>query len=212
MLTAMWSFALVAGLVTLTPGLDTVLVLRTAARESRSAAFAAAVGINLGVLVWAVAAAAGISVLLTASRTAFDVVRGIGAAYMLWLGAAMIVNVVRGRSHPSMSSAATEQSGGTRWTWFRRGLLTNLLNPKIGAFYVALLPQFIPPGTNPVAAGLLLGLVHNVEGLAWFTLLILAVARISAWIMRPRVQRTIDAVAGTAILGFGLKLGLSRSA
>ncbi|AKT51202.1 LysE family translocator [Arsenicicoccus sp. oral taxon 190] len=206
---AVASFAVVAGLMTLTPGLDTALVLRTATRRGRRAAAAAALGISAGVLVWAVAAAVGVSALLTASATAYAVVRYGGAAYMLWLGVGMLRAAWRGESH--QPDEATVRTGSTAWAAFRQGLLVNLMNPKVGAFYVALLPQFIPQGDSAGLVGALLGLVHTAEGMVWFALLILAVDRMRGWLARPAAQRWIDGVAGTAVVGFGLRLGLSRA-
>ena len=233
MIGALVSFSVVAGLMTITPGLDTALVLRTAARGTRRAAFATALGINSGVLVWALAAAVGVSALLTASETAYTVLRFAGALYMLYLGARMIRGAMRGEAVENDADAAVAGDapgrGGTAgrpaaregtargraaredgtWRYYRQGLATNLLNPKIGAFYVALLPQFIPPEANAAAMGVLLGLVHNVEGLVWFTALILAVRMMSGWLRRPGVQRGSDAVAGAVAVGFGVKLALS---
>lgn len=212
MVTAVLSFALVAGLVTMTPGIDTALVLRTAASRARGAAFAAAAGISAGCLVWGVAAALGVSALLTASTVAFDVLRVVGAGYMLYLGVRMIISAFRGaHEDPDPASAEVAGRGQGRWQYFRQGLLTNLLNPKVGAFYIALLPQFIPADQAPAAAGALLAAVHGAEGLLWFTLLILLVDRMSAWLKGPKVRRAIDTVAGLAVIGFGVKLATTRA-
>lgn len=208
MLAAVTSFALVAALLTITPGLDTAFVLRTTARHGRAAGFAAAAGIHTGILVWAIAAAVGVSALVAASEVAFTVVRVAGALYMLYLGARMLLAAVRGSGDDPLATGGSSVAG-TPWRFYRQGLTVNVLNPKIGVFYVALLPQFLLPGEPPALMGLVLALVHNVEGLVWFSLLILAVARMGTWLRRPRVQRGIDAVAGTAIVGFAAKLGLS---
>ncbi len=199
-------FAVVAGLMTITPGLDTALVLRTAATGSRREAFACALGIGAGVLTWAVAAAVGASALAAASQVAFTVLRYAGAAYMIWLGARMLLAAFRGGAHRADDAPSPQRSAGGA---FRQGLFVNLLNPKIGAFYLALLPQFPPEGESPLVMGVLLGLVHNVEGLLWFAGIILAVDRMRPLLARPRVQRGIEAVAGSAVVGFGLRLGLT---
>lgn len=95
--------------------------------------------------------------------------------------------------------------------FYRQGLLANLMNPKVGAFYVALIPQFIPPETPALAAGSLLGLVHVVETLLWFGLIIVAVHWMKDFFARPAVQRWTDAVAGTVITALGLRLALAPS-
>lgn len=204
--TSLLAFAVVAGLMTITPGLDTALVLQQASRFGPRVALASALGINLGVLVWAIGATLGISALLAASEVAYTVLRLAGAAYMVWLGARMLWEAVRGREVEHAPGAATST---TALAAFRKGLLVNLMNPKIGAFYVAVLPQFLPVGVNPVLAGALLALVHNLEGLVWFALLILAVDRARSLLARPVVQRWVDGVAGAVIVGFGLRLALS---
>lgn len=205
---AILSFALVAGLMTITPGVDTALVLRTAATRGRAAGFAAALGITSGVLVWAVAAAVGVSALLAASHTAYTVLRVAGALYMVYLGVRLVVAALRRPGAPVDEAAARRPAGA--WTAYRQGLVVNLLNPKIGAFYVALLPQFLPPDVPPAIAAAVLALVHNAEGLLWFALIILAVDRARAWLARPRVRRGLDLVTGSTIAGFGIALGLTR--
>lgn len=208
MTSAIIGFAVVAGLMTLVPGIDTALVLRTAVVQGRGPAFAAAAGISLGVLVWGVAAALGVSALLAASQLAFDVLRWAGAAYVVWLGVSLIVKAARGQHLDLADGRVTSESARTA---FRRGLVTNLLNPKIGVFYVAVLPQFLPDGVPAAAGGAGLALVHVVEGMAWFTLLILATHVLRAWLGRPSVQRWIDRITGGVLIGFGLKLALSRA-
>jgi threonine/homoserine/homoserine lactone efflux protein len=88
----------------------------------------------------------------------------------------------------------------------RAGLLTNLLNPKVGVFYVALLPQFVPAGSDPLLVGLLLAAVHGALSAVWFLLLISLATALSRWLRRPTTVRVIDGVTGTALVGFGVRL------
>ncbi|AEV81655.1 lysine transporter LysE [Actinoplanes sp. SE50] len=203
---AVLSFALLGALLTITPGLDTALVVRSAVTMGRGPAFATALGINAGALVWGAAAAVGVSALLTASAVAYTVLRVVGAGYMLYLGVRMIVSALR---KPAVTGEVAVASAATWWNTFGRGLLTNLLNPKFGAFYVAVLPQFIPAGSPPLGAGLLLALVHDLEGLLWFTLLIFGARAARGFLARRTVRRTVDAGTGAVLIGFGLRLGLS---
>lgn len=207
-MSALVSFALVAGLITLTPGLDTALVLRTAARRGRRAGAAASLGIVTGLLVWGVTAAVGVSALLTASETAYTVVRYLGVAYMLWLGLGMLRSTLRGGGQQP-HSAPDEIRG--MWTYYRQGLLVNLMNPKVGVFYIALLPQFMSAEAPPALMGVLLALVHVTEGLIWFALLIVAIERMRGLLQRPTAQRAIDGVAGLAVTGFGIRLAFTRT-
>jgi threonine/homoserine/homoserine lactone efflux protein len=204
---AVLSFAVLGALLTITPGLDTALVLRSAITMGRGPAFATALGINAGALIWGAAAAVGVSALLTASETGYLVLRLAGAVYMLYLGVRMIVGALR-RSGSTPVGRPVPKTPST-WNTFGRGLLTNLLNPKIGAFYVAVLPQFIPAGTSPLGMGLLLALVHDVEGLIWFTAIITGAGALRGFLARRRVQRAVDAGTGAVLVGFGVKLGLS---
>ena len=90
--------------------------------------------------------------------------------------------------------------------WFVRGLLTNLLNPKVGVFYVTFLPQFIPAGVSVTLFSMLLAAIHAAEGILWFCLLTLATRPLSRWLRRPLVAQTLDRAMGTAFVGFGLGL------
>lgn len=209
---AVVSFAAVAGLLTIIPGLDTALVLRAAISNGRRHAFATAAGVNAGVLVWGAAAAVGISALLAVSTVAYTVVRLAGAVYMIWLGVGMLRAAVRRHSGPHLPTPQPATDTPTSvWRSGNRGLLTNLLNPKIGAFYVAVLPQFLPPHASHLAVGLLLAAVHDLEGLIWFTAIICTAAKARRWLSRPSAQRTVDAITGTTLVGFGLRLSLSST-
>jgi threonine/homoserine/homoserine lactone efflux protein len=207
---AVLSFALLGALLTITPGLDTALVLRSAVTMGRAPAFATAIGVGTGALTWGVVAAVGVSALLTASETAYLVLRIAGAVYMIYLGTRMIVGAVRRSSDPA-DVPDTGPRSPTIWNTFGRGLLTNLLNPKFGAFYLAVLPQFIPPGDSALGVGLLLAFVHDLEALVWFTAVITGAQALRGYLRRRSVQRAVDGGTGAVLIGFGLKLGLSRT-
>ncbi|MFE4970592.1 LysE family translocator [Kitasatospora sp. NPDC056651] len=204
MTTALWSFALVVGLLTLTPGLDTALVLRTSALGRRSQAWGVVLGIQTGTLIWGTLTSAGVTALLTASQVAYDILRWAGAAYLVWMGIGML------RDRGGRAAAEEEpEEGGFAQGW-RRGTLTNLLNPKVGVFYVAVLPQFIPAGAPHFAAGVALTCVHVVEGVLWSTVLVGFAQALRGWLRRPAARRLMDRVTGTVVVGFGLKLALTN--
>ncbi|MFJ8433209.1 LysE family translocator [Kitasatospora sp. NPDC094019] len=207
MTTALWSFALVVGLLTLTPGLDTALILRTSALGDRRQAWGVVLGIQTGTLLWGALTSAGVTALLTASRLGYEVLRWAGAAYLVWMG----VGMLRSRAHAEPEdgpAAAGARAGGLASGW-RRGALTNLLNPKVGVFYVAVLPQFIPAGAPHFAAGVALTCVHVVEGLLWSTVLVGFAQALRGWLRRPATRRAMDRVTGLAVVGFGVKLAVS---
>jgi threonine/homoserine/homoserine lactone efflux protein len=202
------AFTFVTVLLTITPGLDTALVLRTAAVEGTRRAMMAGLGIALGCLCWAVAASMGLGALIAASQSAYNVLRVVGAAYIAWLGGRMLWYAI---AHKVVDvQIARSTSGDAGKSWLLRGFLTNILNPKIGIFYVSLLPLFIPPHTNVAAFSMLLGLIHAAESLAWFWLLTSAVKPLARWIVRGTVAKWFDGVTGTVLITFGGLLLLKR--
>ncbi|MGU1538126.1 LysE family translocator [Pseudomonas aeruginosa] len=205
--TAILGFTLTALLLTLTPGLDTALVLRTAAVEGGRKAMRAGGGIVTGVLIWGLIAALGLGAVLAVSRLAYTLLQIAGAAYLLWLGWKLISGALKSR--PTLPADDPPLVRGERW--FLRGLLTNLLNPKVGVFYVSLLPQFVPADVPVVAFSVLLAGIHAAMGLLWFAALVLATRPLARWLRRPTVMRSLDALTGLALMGFGLRLALSRS-
>ncbi|VXC13358.1 LysE family translocator [Arthrobacter sp. 9AX] len=210
-MTAVLSFALVAGLLTLVPGLDTALVLRSSISKSRSFAFATALGINTGAMIWGVAAAVGVSALLAASELAYRVLTLAGAAYMVWLGASLLWKSLRKEQvSAAPSDAAGELISGKKdlMKGWLTGTGTNLLNPKVGVFYIATIPQFIPAGASPLLTGIVLAGVHCLLAMVWFTLLIFGTGYAARWLKGARSVRIIDSITGTVLVGFGVKLAL----
>ena len=200
------AFAVAAGLLTITPGLDTALVLRTAAAEGWRRASAVAVGIGLGCLAWGAAAAFGAGAVLVASQTAYTILKWAGAAYLVWLG----VNLLRNPRASFDTGAGEASPSGGLAAALAKGFWNNLLNPKVGVFYVSFLPQFIPTGASPAAFGLLLAGVHVVMGLTWAGGLILATAPIARALRKPGVVKWLDRVTGGVFVAFGVRIALER--
>jgi threonine/homoserine/homoserine lactone efflux protein len=204
--TSLIAFTAAAGLLTMTPGLDTALVLRTAASEGPRRAALAGLGIVAGCFVWAAIVAAGLGMLLEASRLCYIALRWIGAAYLMWVGYRML-------RHPRSSSfvpgAPNESTGHTA---FVRGALTNLLNPKVGIFYVSFLPQFIPSDVAVAPYTMLLGGIHALLGAIWFMCLIMATRPLSAFLRRASVVRILDRATGGIFMAFGAGLAIESSA
>ncbi|MDX6219214.1 MAG: hypothetical protein QOJ48_895 [Frankiales bacterium] len=188
------AWCVVALLLTLTPGADTALVLRTTVRSGPRAALRCTLGICSGTMTWATLSAVGVSALVGASPVAFDVLRYAGAGYLLWLGLQAL--------RPRPAAVVTDVPGRA----FRDGLVTNLLNPKIGVFYATLLPQFIRPGQSVLGMSLLLAGIHALMGLVWLTLVALAASRMAAVLRRETWRRRMERVTGIVLVGFGVKL------
>jgi threonine/homoserine/homoserine lactone efflux protein len=198
---AVLAFTGAAALLTITPGLDTALVLRTAAVEGPRRAFLAGAGICLGCLTWGFAASAGLGALLVLSTVAFDGVRVLGAGYLFFLGLSLLRRRRRSPRADLPPAARTSPPG-----WFVRGLLTNLLNPKVGVFYLTFLPQFVPHGAAVTPFSMLLAGIHAAEGMLWFGLLIALTQPLSTWLARPGVTAILDKATGILLLGFGVRL------
>lgn len=212
-------FALVAIPLTIMPGLDSALVLRTAVVSGRRHAYATALGINAGTLVWGVAAAVGATAVLAASATAYRALTLAGAAYLLWLGGQMLWSSFRPGRYDALpavalggearSGADTLGEGAPRSAWrsFAVGATTNLLNPKVGVFYLATIPQFLPDDVPHLLMGLLLAVEHDVLGFVWLALLINAAALARRWLSGRAIARVTDRVTGAVLLAFGGRLG-----
>ena len=208
---ALLSFTLAAGLLTITPGLDTALVLRTAAVEGGKQAFLAGVGICFGCLLWGAAASFGLGALVAVSSLAYNMLRIVGAIYLGYLGIKLFIRAFARSSSHNTAEPLLQKQEGDGSLWLRRGLLTNLLNPKIGVFYLSFLPQFVPPGVQVWSFSILLASIHAAEGLLWFLLLTNATKFFSSWLRRSRVVMAFDSAMGAVFIGFGLKLAFDRA-
>ncbi|MGI5191501.1 LysE family translocator [Promicromonospora sp. CA-289599] len=215
-LEAMLLFALVAIPLTIMPGLDSALVLRTAVVSGRKHAYATALGINAGVLVWGVAAAVGATAVLAASATAYRALTLAGAAYLLWLGGQMLWSSFRPGRYDTLPDAALTRGAPVEadlarersaWRSFALGATTNLLNPKVGVFYLATIPQFLPDDVPHLLMGLLLAVEHDVLGFAWLALLISAAGLARRWLSGRVIARVTDRITGTVLLAFGGRIG-----
>lgn len=204
---ALWQFALVAALLTITPGMDSALVLHAAIRHGRGPAFAAGAGICVGALIWGVAAALGLSALFAVSAVAFTVLKVVGALYLIFLGARMLWAAFR--AGPAHDATVAIAAPGIRAAAMK-GLLTTLLNPKVAVFYVAVLPAFLPEGVPTALFGALLASIHALESIVWFTVLILGAQALRRWMAKPSTQRGIDVVTGLAFVGFGAALAFTE--
>jgi threonine/homoserine/homoserine lactone efflux protein len=205
-LSAVLAFAVAAALLTLTPGLDTALVLRTAAVEGTAQARLALAGICTGLFLWGTATSLGLTALIAVSNAAYNVLRIAGAFYLVFLG----VQMWRREHSFEVSTGGSSMAGAGAHRWLWRGMLTNILNPKVGVFYVTLLPQFIPHGGSVIGYCLLFTSIHVVEGVVWLTVLTTAVRPLRVWLSRRSVVRSLDCGTGTVLIGCGVALALER--
>lgn len=195
-------------LLNLTPGPDVLYIASNALRSGARAGVVAALGINAGCFVHIFAAAVGVGALLAASATAFTFLKWAGAAYLVWVGIRLLLaRPSRQGWAPSPASAAQPAS---LWAVFRGGFLTNVLNPKVAIFFLAFVPQFIPPATEHKAlAFVLLGALFNVNSIAVNAGWALAAAWMARHAAVQRGMHWLDRAAGAMFVAFGLRLALA---
>jgi threonine/homoserine/homoserine lactone efflux protein len=191
-------------LLNVTPGPDVLYIVARAASQGRTAGFVSAFGISAGCLLHIVAAVAGVSTLMMRLPAAYEVVRWLGAVYLLYLGA-------RGLLRRAPAAALQKLDNHDLGRVFWQGFLTNALNPKVALFFAAFLPQFVDPGRGSLAGQfLILGLIFNVNG----TLVNLAYAAIASsagtWLRgRLGTHRVLDRLAGVLFIALGIRLALA---
>ena len=201
------AFVVVATVVIVTPGPDTALTIRNTLAGGRRSGVFTAIGVALGQGTWALATSLGIATLLAASEPAFRAVKLIGAAYLVYLGAQSLLAALRGAAGVDRGVRRTRLEPRVA---LRQGVISNLTNPKMAAFFPALLPQFVPAGDAAFASLLALGTLFALMTLAWLTAYSFAVARVGAVLRRPSVRRALDAAFGVVLVALGLRLATDR--
>ena len=198
MLVSLVTFSLAATLVVLLPGPDTLVVVRNLVRGGRPVAARTVLGVLSGLTVWVITAVLGLSAVLRASHDAYVGLRIVGAAYLIYLG----VKSLRSRADKELSSRRLLGTGCTA------GLLTDLLNPKVGVFFVTVLPGFVPRGYSVPWMSLLLGAIFVILTGAYFVVLLIASRSVARWLTESRLRKRIDRCAGVVLIGFGLRVAL----
>ncbi len=200
------TFTVAAVLLALTPGIDTALVLRMTITSGMRKGLSAAVGIAIGCLLWGAIVSSGLGALLATSEMLFNAVKLTGAVYLFWQGFMLLKS--KGLRSDSMLQSSNEET--TRSAFFM-GFLTNALNPKVGIFYLTLLPQFVPIDVNVAVFSFALACIHVVVSLIWFALLIGLSQQATIWLQKPHIITKLDKMTGVIFLGFGFKLALSST-
>jgi threonine/homoserine/homoserine lactone efflux protein len=201
------AFLAVAALVIVTPGQDTALTIRNTLLGDRRAGVMTGLGVSLGQVTWTAATSAGLAALLVASEPAFLALKLAGAAYLVYLGVQALWSALTGRGHIAAAAGSGPRLSGS--AALRQGLLSNLGNPKMIAFFSSLLPQFAP-GEPSFLSLLALGLVFALMTFSWLSLYAVVVARAGDFLRRSRVRRTIEGVTGAVLVALGLRLATTR--
>ena len=206
----MAAFLGVSILVIITPGQDTALTIRNTLVGGRGSGVLTAAGVASGQFIWTVATSAGLAALLVASEPVFTALKLAGAAYLIFLGAQALYAALRPRRGDAKGNRFVSAQRLGRIAAYRQGALSNLGNPKMAVFFSSLLPQFIARGHASFATLLMLGLLFNAMTLTWLTGYALVVARVGDVLRRHRVRRSMEAVTGLVLVGFGLRLATER--
>ena len=206
-MTSWFQFAFLVTLLTMLPGIDTAQMLRASVKGGPRLAYLTLAGIAGGVWVWGIATAVGISAILLASAEIYTVVRWVGAAYLVYLGVRMIVEARKTGDLEISTSGRAESS----WRTMSRAFVVTVTNPKNGAFYVAILPQFLPAGMNPIVAGLALATIHNLICLVWFSGVIAVTRAAKKFFARAKVRRVMEYICGSALAAFGIVMAVEQA-
>lgn len=204
MITDFLAFAAASALVVLIPGPDTLVVLRSVLVSGRRQGAMTCLGVLCGLLIWMSAATLGLTALLRASQDGYLVLRLAGAAYLLYVGVQALRSRALGRP---MDSAPTRPLVGRG---FRAGIMTDLLNPKVGVFFITFFPAFIPRHAPVAAVTLGLGLIFVAETALYFAVMLSFMQRLTASLDSERFRRRLNRATGVVLIGFGLRLAVEN--
>jgi threonine/homoserine/homoserine lactone efflux protein len=194
-----------SALLIATPGPDTALIIRNSLAAGPRASTMSALGVAVGTLVWVTASAVGVGVLLERSSTAFTILKLAGAAYLCYLG---LRSLFSSAPDGTVAPVAGRSRLGDRSAW-RQGLLSNLLNPKTGAFFVTVMPQFAIPG-DPATRLVFMVAAFELMLLAWLIAYGHVVSRLGRTGLGTRARRAMTRVTGLVLIGLGARLAFER--
>lgn len=201
------TFLIAITLLTISPGVDTLLVMRNTARGGWKDGLVTSLGICSGLFVHAAVSAVGISVILLQSAWAFNALKFAGALYLIWLGIQSIRNL------KALPMDQVRGVGVRTTSWIRsirEGLLSNVLNPKTIVFYMAFLPQFISPTQSPMVQSLFMAGIHFVIGLVWLGILTVVVCRLKSFGASSGIEKWVQGVTGGVMILLGIKLAADK--
>ncbi len=201
------TFVIFAAVVVIAPGPDFAVVVRNSLARGRTAGFFTSLGVVASCLVQGTLAAFGVGVVIARSQPLFLTIRWVGVAYLCYLGVQALLAARRGDQwrHQASTEAPPQTQRGAA---FRQGFLCNITNPKVLAFYLSVLPQFLGHAGTPTIDALALAYTHAVLGVLWLFALVAFLHRVRAWLQRRRVRRSLDALTGTVLIGFASALAV----
>jgi len=203
----LWTFMVAITLLTMSPGADTMIVIRNTLRGGAKDGLVSSLGICSGLFVHATLSAVGISALLLYSATAFSALKIAGALYLIWLG---MVSLKSFWHHRKVQERAVEKKPFSFWGSLREGFLSNVLNPKAVVFYMAFLPQFINHEHSALAQSLFLASLHFIVGNLWQAILVYTIVSANGFITKKSVRQSLDALSGVVMIALGIRLFLEK--
>jgi len=201
-----WAYLIAITLLTITPGVDTLLVMRNTGRGGLRDGCVTSVGICSGLFIHATLSALGISLLLVETAWAFSALKWAGACYLVWLGLGSLRQALNRGEEPSARTVAVARRNVPMLASFREGLLSNVLNPKTALFYMALLPQFVNPAGNAFQQSLMLAGVHFMLAMLWQCGLAWMVVSFRNLGVNTRLKRVLNGLTGGFFVAMGAKL------
>lgn len=195
--------------LTITPGADTMLVMRNTLVQGRSSGIFTILGGCGGIVIHATLSALGLSLVLVRSAAIYEIVKLAGAAYLIWLGLQSLWQAFHPEVRAQLQTRAPQPSKHTsNYRSLRDGFLSNVLNPKTALFYLALLPQFVQFGDRVLITSLLLASIHIAMRFTWLFCLTILIQRTGEFMNRSFVKQSIEAIAGCVLCTFGICLAL----
>lgn len=200
-----FTFIIMTLFVVMSPGIDTALITKRTIADGKSAGFQMAFGITVGSLFHTVAATLGLSALLLQSALAFNILKLIGAIYLIFLGIKAILQKKVDIQNKD------EINEGRHRSAFQEGLLSNILNPKVVIFFLTFLPQFVTDSDNAMGQFLLMGCIYALLSIIWFVAYVICLHYIREWLLSPKVQNWMEKATGIVLIGFGIKLLFTKA-
>lgn len=200
-----FTFLVLSLFVVMSPGIDTALITKRTISDGRIDGYKMALGITTGSLVHTFAAAFGLSALLMQSAVAFEIVKYVGAIYLIYLGLSSFISRKK-----KATSVENQYNDEMKKSAFKQGLFSNILNPKVAMFFLTFLPQFVKTGENATQQLIIMGVIYTLLSISWFFIYVFFINYLREWLMSPKVQRIMDKATGLVLIGFGLKLALDK--
>ncbi|MFC0299014.1 LysE family translocator [Geobacillus jurassicus] len=203
-----YPFLLLSMFLIVLPGPDTAVVTKNTISAGKIGGLKTALGVCCALFLHTAAASLGLSAIIMQSALLFSALKYIGAVYLTYLGVKALYSVVKNGEAAGMETGVND--GGKQPACFQQGFLTDFLNPKVAAFFLTFLPQFVAPGTHSFVPFLIMGAVYTAMTALWFFLYIYFINYISDFMKRPKTKKWIEGITGAVMIGFGIKLALEK--